>query len=251
MRIPRSNRTVRALSPPGLAARLVVAVAVAGLLSAACDVHSTSGPGSGGSLPAIDFGAAESHGILAGSTLSCVDLGLINADASVWPGSAITGFPPCVIMDEQHAADAYAQAAQGALTTAYNELDGMACDATLSSDLGGQTLQPGVYCSLSSQGLTGEMFLDALGDADASFVIKSATTLTTATAQVTLLNGAHARNVYWLVGSSATLGTGSAMKGNIVALTSITLVDNATLLGRALARNGAVSLGNSNVITLP
>jgi hypothetical protein len=95
------------------------------------------------------------------------------------------------------------------------------------------------------------MFLDALGDANATFVIKAASTLTTASAQVTLLNSAQAKNVYWLVGSSATLGVGSAMKGNIIAFTSISLVDNATLLGRALARNGAVTLGTSNVIVLP
>jgi len=127
----------------------------------------------------------------------------------------------------------------------------MPCGTTLVADLGGQTLQPGVYCSLSSQGLTGEMFFDALGDPNASFVVKAASTITTAGALVTLLNGAQSKNIYWLAGSSVTLGVGSAMKGNIIALSSITLVDNATLIGRALARNGAVSLGNNNVITLP
>jgi hypothetical protein len=201
--------------------------------------------------PTISLGAAASHSLLAGSTFTCVDLGIIDAHASVWPGSAITGFPPCVITGAVHAADAFAQTAQGALTIAYNQLDALPCGSTLTSDLGGQTLQPGVHCSLSSQGLTGEMFLDALGDPNAIFVIKAASTLTTATAQVTLLNGAQAANIYWLVGSSATLGTGSAMKGNIIALTSITLLDTATLSGRALARNGAVTLGTSNVITLP
>ena len=199
----------------------------------------------------VPLGEAATHGILAGSAITCVDLGIVNADASVWPGSAFTGFPPCVVTGAQHAADTYGQTAQGDLTTAYDQLDGVACGATLSSDLGGQTLQPGVYCSMSSQGLTGEMFLDALGDPNATFIIKAASALTTATAQVTLLNGAQAKNVYWLVGSSATIGVGSAMKGNIIALQTITLVDNATLLGRALARNGAVSLGTSNVITLP
>lgn len=205
----------------------------------------------GAPAPLIPLGAAGTHGILAGSTITCVDLGVINADASVWPGSAITGFPPCTITGARHAADAFAQTAQSALTTAYNQLDAIPCGATLSTDLGGQTLQPGTYCSLSSQGLTGEMFFDALGDANASLVIKVESALTTATAQVTLLNGAQAKNIYWLVGSSATIGVGSAMKGNIIAFTSITLVDNATLLGRALARNGAVSLGTNNSIILP
>jgi hypothetical protein len=201
--------------------------------------------------PLVPLGAAATHGILGASTVTCSDLGIIHADVSVWPGSAITGFPPCSITGVRHAGDAFAQAAQASLTVAYNQLDGMPCNATLTSDLGGQTLQPGVYCSLSSQGLTGEMFFDGLGDPNASFVIKAASTLTTASARVTLLNGAQAKNIYWLVGSSATLGTGSAMKGNIIAFTSITLVDNTTLLGRALARNGAVTLTVNNVITLP
>ena len=204
-----------------------------------------------GTAALVDLGAAATHGILGGSTVTCVDLGTINADVSVWPGSAITGFPMCVITGLRHAADAYGQTAQGALTTAYDQLNAMPCGAILSTDLGGQTLQPGVHCSLSSQGLTGEMFFDALGDPNASFVIKAASTLTTASARITLLNGAQARNIYWLVGSSATLGVGSAMKGNIIAFTSITLVDNTTLLGRALARNGAVSLGTNNTIILP
>ena len=127
----------------------------------------------------------------------------------------------------------------------------MPCGTSLSTDLGGQTLAPGVYCALAAQGLTGEMFLDAQGDPNAIFVIQVGTALTTATAQVTLLNGAQAKNVYWQVGSSATLGVGSAMKGNILAYASITIVDNSTLLGRALAENAAVTLGTSNIITLP
>lgn len=201
--------------------------------------------------PLINLGAAATHGILAGSTITCVALGTVEADASVFPGSAFTGFPPCTITGEQHAADAFAQTAQNDLTSAYNQLDGLPCDATITADLGGTTLQPGVYCSTSSVGLTGEMFFDALGDPNASLVIKAASTLTTASAQVTLLNGAQARNIYWLVGSSATIGIGSAMKGNIITFQSVTLNNNATLLGRALARNGAVTLGSGNTITLP
>lgn len=202
-------------------------------------------------VPLIALGGAASHGILAGSTISCVTLGTVGADASVSPGSAITGFPPCVITGTQHAADAFALAAQNDLTTAYDQLAGLPCSATLSADLGGQTLRPGVYCSLSSQGLTGEVFLDALGDANAVFVIRAASTITTAGASVTLLNGAQSRNVHWHAGSSITVGTASAMKGNLIALSSISLLDTTTLIGRALARNGAVSLGNNVQITLP
>ena len=201
--------------------------------------------------PLIDLGNAETHGILAGSTITCVALGTIEADASIFPGSAFSGFPPCTITGQQHAADAFAQAAQNDLTAAYNQLDLLPCGATITSNLGGQTLQPGVYCSTSSVGLTGEMFFDALGDPNATLVIKAQSTLTTAGAQVTLLNNAQARNIYWLVESSATIGLGSAMKGNIIAFQSITLNTGATLEGRALARNGAVTLSTGNTITLP
>jgi hypothetical protein len=180
----------------------------------------------------------------------CTEYGFIQADVSVWPGGDIAGFPPCVVTGARHAADAFAQAAQEALTTAYNQLDAMPCGSTLSADLGGQTLPPGVYCSLSSQVLTGEVVFDALGDPNASFVIKAATTLTTLDARVTLRNGAQARNIYWLVGSYADLSSNSDMKGNIVAGMTITLQYNSLLLGRALARNGAVSLWENNKITM-
>jgi len=200
--------------------------------------------------PPDPLGAAATHGILAGSTVTCVDLGVINADVSVSPGSAITGFPPCQITGVRNAANPYAANAQNDLTVAYLAFAGMACGTTITADLGGTTLAPGVYCSGSSVGVTGAVTFDAQGDPNAVFVIQVPSGLTVA-GSVDLIGGAQAKNLYWQVGSSATIGTGSAMKGNILALTSITLVDNATLLGRALARNGAVSLGTNNVITLP
>ena len=222
-------------------------------------VQATSGGISGfatvtvmpGPQPGPALGAAESHGILAGTAVTCASApGTVNADASVWPGVAFTGFPPCVITGQQHAADAFAQTAQGDLTTAFLALAAMPCGATIIGDLGGTTLAPGVYCSTSSVGVTGTVTLDGNGDGNAVFVIRAPSTLTTA-GNVVLQNGAQAKNVYWWVGSSATLGTASQWQGNILALTSITLVDNATLVGRALARNGAVSLGTGNTITLP
>lgn len=200
--------------------------------------------------PLVDLGDAATYGILAGTEVTCITGGLIDADVGVSPGSAISGFPPCTLTGTRNAANAAAAAAQGDLTTAYNQLAGMACGTVLTADLGGTTLAPGVYCSTSSQGLTGVVTLDAQGDPDANFVIQVASALTVA-GSVNLVGGADAKNVYWQIGSSATIGTGSLMKGNIVALTSITLVESATLLGRALARNGAVTLGTDNVITLP
>jgi hypothetical protein len=220
-------------------------------------VQATSGAISGYSTvvvnplppPGPSLGAAETHGLLAGSQFTCAGApGTIDADASVWPGSAFTGFPPCVITGATHAADAFAQTAQGDLTSAFDALAAMACGTTITADLGGTTLAEGVYCSLSSVGVTGTVTLT--GDANSLFVIRAPSTLTTA-GNVVMAGGAQAKNVYWWVGSSATLGTNSAWQGNILALTSITLVDNVTLCGRALARNGAVDMGTGDTIKLP
>ena len=199
--------------------------------------------------PGPPLGTAETHGLLAGSAFTCAGApGTIDADASVWPGSAFTGFPPCVITGATHAADGVAQTAQGDLTSAFDALAAMPCGTTITADLGGTTLAEGVYCSLSSVGVTGTVTLT--GNANSLFVIRAPSTLTTA-GNVVMAGGAQAKNVYWWVGSSATLGTNSAWQGNILALTSITLVDNVTLCGRALARNGAVDMGTGDTIKLP
>lgn len=228
--------------------RIVPVLPFAALVFAACSSSST-GPGAGPVGPSL--GTAQTYGLLAGTAVSCVGpVGSIGASVGISPGSAITGFPTCTISGTQHIADATAATAQGNLTTAYNALAGMACGTTISADLGGTTLAPGVYCSASSVGLTGVVTFDGQGHSNATFVIQAGSGLTVA-GSVTLIGGAQAKNVYWQVGSSATLGTGSAMKGNILALSSITLNDNATLLGRALAQNGALALGSNNTITLP
>jgi Ice-binding-like len=202
--------------------------------------------------PFIPLGAAAPNGIMAGTAVTCVSLGIINADVSVSPGSTVTGFGPCVITGVQHLADATAAQAQIDLTTAYNQLAGLPCPPAnaIVANLGGTVKPAGVYCTASGIGVTGVLTLDGGGDPNAVFVFQAGSGLTTA-GDVVLINGAQARNVYWQVGTSATIGTASHWQGNIVALTSITLVDNATLLGRALARNGAVTLGTNNVITLP
>jgi ice-binding like protein len=200
--------------------------------------------------PIANLRTAAVNGIMAGTAVTCVTGGTINANVSVSPGNTITGFGPCVITGVRHLGDAVALQAQNDLTTAYNTLAGLPCDAAIVADLGGTTLLPGVYCTGSSIGVTGTVTLDGNGNPNSTFVFKAGTDLTTA-GNVVLINGAQAKNVWWKVGSSATLGTASQWQGNIVALTSITLVDNANLVGRALARNGAVSLGSVNTITLP
>jgi len=150
-----------------------------------------------------------------------------------------------------HATDAVAGQAQTDVVTAYNDAANRSPDATSPADLAGRSLTPGVYRSASSLGLTGDLTLDAHGDPNAVFIFQVGSTLTTASgSRVVLLDGAQACNVYWQVGSSATLGTGSTLRGSILALTSITLTTGATVEGRTLARNGAVTL-DTNTITRP
>jgi len=150
-------------------------------------------------------------------------------------------------------ADPVAAQAQLDLTTAYNDAAGRTVGAiTVAGNLGGQTLAPGLYKSTSSLEISsGDLTLDAQGDANAVWIFQIASTLTTtAGRQVILSGGAKAANVFWQVGSSATLGTGSGFKGNILALTSITVTTGAAVEGRLLARNGAVTL-DSNTVGIP
>jgi uncharacterized repeat protein (TIGR01451 family) len=151
-----------------------------------------------------------------------------------------------------HAADAEALQAQTDTTTAYIDLASQACTSDLTGqDLGGMTLVPGVYCFSSSAQLTGALTLDAGGDPSAVWVFKTGSTLTTASnSSVLLTNGGQPCNVFWQVGSSATLGTSTSFVGNILALTSITLTTGANVSGSALARNGAVTM-DSNTVTVP
>ena len=200
----------------------------------------------------VNLGAAAPNGIMAGTAVTCITGGIINADVSISPGNTITGFGPCVITGVRHLADAVAAQAQIDLTTAYNTLAGLPCPPAnaIVANLGGTTKPAGVYCTASGIGITGTLTLNGGGDPNATFVFQAGTSLTTA-GNIVLINGAQAKNVYFQIGSSATLGTASQIQGNILALTSITLVDNAVLIGRALARNGAVTLGTNNTITLP
>jgi ice-binding like protein len=206
----------------------------------------------GSGPPPATLGAAGTFSVLGGVTVTNTGVTTtITGNVGVSPGNAITGIPAGQpTAGSIHAGDAVAATAQGALTTAYNDLAGRACGTNLTSlDLGGMTLSEGVYCFSSTAGLTGTLTLT--GNANSVFVFQIGSALTTASnATVNLIGGAVANNVYWQIGSSATLGTGTAFKGNIVALQSITLNTNASLSGRALARNGAVTL-DTNAITLP
>jgi hypothetical protein len=150
-----------------------------------------------------------------------------------------------------HAGDAVAAQAQSDVVIAYDDAAGRAPTATISGDLVGQTLVDGVYKSTGPIGLSGTLTLDAQGDPNSVWVFQIASTLITASSsRVALINGAQACNVYWQVGSSATLGTTSTFTGTILALTSISVTTGTVVEGQALARNGAVTLDN-NTFTEP
>jgi Ice-binding-like len=192
--------------------------------------------------------------VLGGTTVTNTKASVLNGDLGVAPGTALTGFDVAVVNGATHANDGVAKTAQADLTTAYN----VAAEQPVSggndlsnTDLGERTLTPGAYGFTSSAQLTGALTLDAKGDPNAQFVFEIAAELTTAPASsVVLVNGASPCNVFWQVGSSATLDTTTVFQGNLMALTSISLNNGASVIGRVLARNGQVSLIN-NVLTRP
>ena len=207
------------------------------------------GLASGAQAASVGLGTTDSFGVLGGSAVTNTGPSVIGGDLGVSPGTAVSGFPPGTVTGTIHGNDAVTQQAQSDLITAYNDAAGRSSTATVSGDLAGRTLTPGVYTSASSLGLSGDLTLNANGDPNAVFVFQAGSTLTTgSSSRVLLVGGAQACNVFWQVGSSATIGTSTAFTGNILALTSISLNTGARLEGRALARNGAVTL-DTNVVT--
>ena len=211
--------------------------------------------GASPSLAQISLGTAESFGVLGGSAVTNTGASVITGNLGVSPGTAVTGFPPGIVTPPStiHSADAVAAQAQIDLTTAYNAIIATPTLVDLTGqDLGGLTLTPGVYGFASSAQLTGPLTLNALGNPNAVFIFKIGSTLTTASgSSVLVINGGSNCNVFWQVGSSATLGTTTAFVGNILALTSITLTTGANVDGRVLARNGAVTLDSNRVTVCP
>ncbi|MEV5533785.1 ice-binding family protein [Streptomyces prunicolor] len=201
----------------------------------------------------VPLGTATSFAVLAGSQVTNTGPSSITGDLGVSPGTAITGFPPGTVMGAQHSADAVALQAKSDLVTGYNNAAGQAPDVTYPTapdpvELGGRTLDPGVYKAPISAGITGTLTLDAHGDPNAVWVFQIGSTLTTASgSNVSLVNGASPCNVYWQIGSSATLGTNSMFVGTIMAQESITVTTGTTIAGRALARTGAVTLDNNTI----
>ena len=223
-------------------ALILVTAAVAFLLSAYAFPHSLA-------LAAPSLGGARSFAVLGGSTVTNTGASEIAGDLGVSsPGVSVTGFPPGTIAGgARHVGDAAANEAQRDAQTAYAALARQACKTALAGqDLGGQTLTPAVYCFTSSAPLTGQLVLDARGNSNAVWIFQIASTLTTATgSSVALSRSAQAGNVFWQVGSAATLGTGTAFVGNILAHSSITMNTGASLSGRALARAAVTLDGNT------
>jgi len=196
------------------------------------------------------LGTATSFAVLAGQAISNTGATTINGDVGISPNgsSSVTGFPPGIINGGTHFADAVALQAQNDLTTAYNDAANQTPFVDLTGqDLGNKNLVPGTYHFASSAQLTGPLTLSGFG----VYVFQIGSTLTTGSgSSVLLTNGAQACGVYWQVTSSATFGSATAFQGTVMALSSITMNAGATLIGRALARNAAVSL-ITNTITRP
>ena len=206
----------------------------------------------GAAVATVNLGTATSFGVLAGSTVTNTGATIVNGDLGVSPGSAITGFPPGIVNGAVHDTDGVAAGAQSDLTTAYNDAAGRSPSGSVGPFIGaGQTLAPGVYNATTSLDVGGSLTLDAHGDPDAVWIFQVGSTLVTDSASsINLTDGAQACNVFWQVGSSATLGTNSSFQGSVLALTSITVTTGDTIIGRALARNGAVTLDDDD-ITVP
>ncbi|MDB6024568.1 MAG: hypothetical protein JWM68_791 [Verrucomicrobiales bacterium] len=199
----------------------------------------------------VDLGSAATFGVLAGTTVTTIPATTINGDVGVYTGNTVTGAP--IINGTLHLADTAAGEAQSFLTIAYNDAAGRdVAPISVAGNLGGQTLAPGLYKSGTSLEITsGDLTLDAQGDPTAVWIFQMASTLvTTVGRQVILIGGAKAENIFWQVGSSATIGGNSVFKGTIMADQSITMNTGATLTGRALARIGQVAL-DANTITVP
>src|SRR5665811_812299 len=197
----------------------------------------------------VPLGTADSFVVLAGAGITNTGPTTLNGDLGTFPTTSISGTGTLTVTGANRAGDAVTQGAKTDLVTAYNTAAGEGPTSPIAADLGGRNLAPGVYNSASSIGLTGALTLDAGGNPSAVFVFQAGSTLTTASASVVnLVNDAQACNVFWQIGSSATLGTNSNFRGSILALTSITATTGATIEGRLLARNGAVTL-DTNTIT--
>ena len=200
----------------------------------------------------VELGAAANFAVLAGSAITSTGATNITGDLGLSPGTSIGGFPPGILVGTQLINTIQSSQAKSDLTAAYNDIAGRTSTdiVTLSGNIGGLTLTPGLYKTTSTLALSsGDLTFDAKGNANAVFVIQIASALTvTSGRQVILKGSASASNIFWQVGSSATFGTTSVFKGTIIAMQSITFETGASLNGRALARSGGIVLAGNIIV---
>ncbi|MBI4934587.1 MAG: DUF3494 domain-containing protein [Actinobacteria bacterium] len=237
-------------STPALRPRRLVAAALVGTVLTFIGTVVGSTSVHAGIVPTVQLATAGNYSVLAATTVSNTNPSVLDQSVGLAPGTSIVGFPPGIVNAPGTIAATGPETltAQDDLTIAYVDAAGRSVEFTQTNpDLVGQTLIPGVYAATAKAplSLSGQLVLDGQNNSDAVFIFQTDSTLITSSASsIVLINGASECNIFWQVGSSATLGTGSTFVGNILALTSITVGSAVTVHGRALARNGAVTLDN-------
>lgn len=231
------------------------------LVFAGCD-HDNDDCCTGLVSPAVNYGpagappqllACDTYAVLAGSGVNCTGTTTVYGDIGCSPNGNVNGLPAGQpTHGNKHVNDAHSSSAQSGCLGAYNDLVVRSCNGTLSGvDLGGRTFGAGVYCFTNTSAITGVLTLDGHGNQDAVFVFQIASSLTCASnSAVVCINGAQPKNVFWQVGNSATLGNNCAFRGTLIALSNIQCNQGSSIHGRALARNGTVTLDDCSV-TLP
>ncbi|HWY28125.1 MAG TPA: ice-binding family protein [Candidatus Sulfotelmatobacter sp.] len=239
----------------GVIAIVLIAIAViAGVLV----YYVAFRPGTGTCGNSVNLNTAGNFAVLASSAVTSTGATTVTGDLGVSPGTAISGFTgvqsggPGTLSGTAHSADSAAATAQTDATNAYNAANALTGGTAKNGDIGGQTLTCGLYTATSSISVgTADVTLDAQGNGNNVFIFQISSTLTTSPGRsIILTGGAQAKNIFWIVGSSATIDTTSKFQGTIIAYASVTINQGATMTGRALARTGAVTM-NADTITKP
>jgi len=231
---------------------LIAAAALAVTVAGCCDDDTPLGvPESGGGSPAVVvIGTTSTFAVLAADSINSTGATVITGDVGVSPGTVSTGFPPGTFSGTGQFGNAAAATAEADLLVAINDVTARSTNITdISGDLDGLTLAPGTYSTTAPISLSGTVTLNALGNPDAVFIIRTTSSLTVASgARVVLTGGAQPQNVFWLVGTNASIGSNAVVQGTIMADGTITMDTGSRVVGRVLSRNGAVMLNASTIV---